>query len=335
MQYKTGAEGLITRLQEATKRVLGQVIPDGPVALVDYPGHSNVGDSAIWLGETLYLRRERGISPSYCCTIPSYSAASLAEDAPTGAILIHGGGNFGTLWPHHQEFRNELLERFPGRPIVQLPQSIHFSDDSAVAATARAISRHKAFTLLVRDQKSYEFATARFDCAVHLCPDMAFYIGRTARRSPEVKFMFLIRTDGERTGDRFVPETRETRLAADWLGDSRNRLRFARRVARVQNAFAGRAHRRAAEYDAVAWNRFHRGVKLLSRGEVVITDRLHAHILSLLLDIPHVTLDNSYGKLGSFIEAWTASYMHLHRATTMAEAVQQARRSLGPRPMQD
>ena len=38
---------------------------------------------------------------------------ALAESAPTGPILICGGGNFGTLWPRHQEFRIELLERFP------------------------------------------------------------------------------------------------------------------------------------------------------------------------------------------------------------------------------
>jgi exopolysaccharide biosynthesis protein PssK len=38
----------------------------------------------------------------------------------------------------------------------------------------------------------------------------------------------------------------------------------------------------------------------------VITDRLHAHILCLLMDIPHVVVDNSYGKVRSFVETWTA-----------------------------
>ena len=48
-----------------------------------------------------------------------------------------------------------------------------------------------------------------------------------------------------------------------------------------------------------------RGCRLLSRGHQVITDRLHAHILCLLMGIPHVVVDNNYGKLGSFLEAWT------------------------------
>ena len=45
---------------------------------------------------------------------------------------------------------------------------------------------------------------------------------------------------------------------------------------------------------------------MLGEGRVVITDRLHAHILSLLLGIPNVILDNSYGKLHDFYHTWTS-----------------------------
>jgi exopolysaccharide biosynthesis predicted pyruvyltransferase EpsI len=45
----------------------------------------------------------------------------------------------------------------------------------------------------------------------------------------------------------------------------------------------------------------------LSRGRVVITDRLHGHILCLLLGLPHVLLDNSIGKLSAYFETWTPS----------------------------
>ena len=38
-------------------RVLGPPIPEGaPVALFDFPNYSNVGDSAIWLGEIQYFQ---------------------------------------------------------------------------------------------------------------------------------------------------------------------------------------------------------------------------------------------------------------------------------------
>ncbi len=42
-----------------------------------------------------------------------------------------------------------------------------------------------------------------------------------------------------------------------------------------------------------------------SRGRVVVTDRLHGHIFCILMGIPHVILDNSYGKLMSFHQTYT------------------------------
>lgn len=325
MEHRIGAVPLIARIQAEIREKLAAAIPAGPVAMVDYPDFSNVGDSAIWLGQSLYLQRERHARPAYCCSIKSYAAGALAESLPSGAILICGGGNFGTLWPRHQEFRLELLERFRDRPIIQLPQSIHFADDVSVAATARAIDRHGAFTLLVRDQKSYDFARARFDCAVRLCPDMAFYVGAAPRRAPEVDLLYLMRTDEERAGGREVPATPEGRVVTDWLDESRQALRLARWTTMARNALASPPARRAAVYDAMAWQRYRRGAATLSRGKVVVTDRLHAHIMSLLLDIPHVALDNSYGKLSGFISAWTHDYAGLRRAAGMAEAVDQAR----------
>ncbi len=56
---------------------------------------------------------------------------------------------------------------------------------------------------------------------------------------------------------------------------------------------------------ARAQARVERGLRLLARGELIVTDRLHGHILALLLGIPHVVLDNDYGKVGAYIAAWT------------------------------
>jgi exopolysaccharide biosynthesis predicted pyruvyltransferase EpsI len=328
MQDRIEAGPLIDRLQQTIKETLSAVIPAGPVTLVDYPNHANVGDSAIWLGETLYLEQERRQRPVYCCTVGDFSPAALADRAPEGPILLHGGGNFGTLWSRHQDFRNELLERFPGRPVIQLPQSIYFADDASAARTARAIDAHGAFTLLVRDQESYEFAAANFDCAVYMCPDMALYIGRTQRNRAQVDMLYLMRTDRERAEDFRAPDTAETKIVTDWLEESRYRRQFAKLATLARTAFADRHERTLELYTALAWKRYRRGVEILSQGRVVVTDRLHAHIISLLLDVPHVVLDNSYGKLGRFIDTWTGGFAHQRRASAMNEAARQARELL-------
>jgi len=52
-----------------------------------------------------------------------------------------------------------------------------------------------------------------------------------------------------------------------------------------------------------------------------VTDRLHAHILAVLLNWPHVYLDNCYGKLDRFASAWGTTSPIARRAGSEAEAV--------------
>ena len=50
----------------------------------------------------------------------------------------------------------------------------------------------------------------------------------------------------------------------------------------------------------------HSGIYRVMQGNVVITNRLHGHILCIILGIPHVFLPNSYYKNESFYETWTS-----------------------------
>ena len=295
-----------------------------PFCLLDFPDHRNVGDSAIWLGETAYFREHRGAEPGYVCSLATFSEARLRASVPEGAIFIHGGGNFGDLWPRHHEFREHVLKRFRDREIIQLPQSIHFEHPERIARTAHAIARHGKVRLFVRDQHSYEFATANFDCEVRLCPDMAFFLGALDRASaPEVDVFYLMRTDKERALGAPAGLPGYTSRVADWLTESRLSIQAHKLFGIARGLVGGRLDRialRHARYDAAARARVARGCRLLSSGRVVITDRLHAHILSLLLGIPHAVLDNSYGKLRRFLDVWTGEAAGVYCASSMDDA---------------
>jgi pyruvyl transferase EpsO len=92
-----------------------------------------------------------------------------------------------------------------------------------------------------------------------------------------------------------------------------------------------------ATYDWQARRRVRAGCHLLASGRVVVADRLHAHILCLLLGIPHVVLDNNYGKLRRFCETWdTLSSPLVRWAESPAEALAAARAFLtGSRHVDD
>ena len=61
-----------------------------------------------------------------------------------------------------------------------------------------------------------------------------------------------------------------------------------------------------------------------------MTDRLHGHILCVLLGVPHVCVDTGFGKIGGFAEAWTGGCELFEVVESPEEAVALAE-SLGSR----
>jgi len=257
--------------------------------LIDFPDHPNVGDSAIWLGELAMLRTVTGRDPDYVATWHDLDVGFVARSHPGTKVILHGGGNLGDIWPHHQRLRETILTSIRDRPVIQLPQSIHFRDAAAARRFAEIAAAHPDFTLYVRDRPSLAIATVLLDGPVALAPDSAFALGWQRREAAVVPLLCLMRTDAERRlHPAAIPRDAEV---VDWLEDG----------PALPTGTSPSARERQARH------RLARGLALLSRGERILTDRLHGHILALLLGIPHTVLDNDYGKIAAYRDAWTAA----------------------------
>lgn len=285
------------------------------ICLIDPPSHPNVGDCAILLGELDFLRRAHPDAKLSFVDVDSYSDRAVEQVARADVLLIHGGGNFGDIWPHHHQVRLWAIRSFPGRPIIQLPQSIHFSDEAALDETSRTIEAHPNFTLLVRDHRSFEFAQRHMPCPSLLVPDMAFAIAPITRKPAQYHCFCLLRTDKERVADhdaieRAIAATGRHVESADWLDQPAT---FAVRANRLAGKLVKRAPQLGHSFSAplvalrrqYAERRLAVGIELLSRGRIVVADRLHAHIISCLLDIPNVLFDSLDGKISALYETWT------------------------------
>jgi exopolysaccharide biosynthesis predicted pyruvyltransferase EpsI len=323
------AGGVVQELGGKIDEVLGPLVPAGArCALLDFPNYSNVGDSALWLGETQWLRR-RQVEIVYASDIYTFSAEVMAPRLRDGIILLSGGGNLGDFWVDHQRFRERVIESCPRNRIVQLPQSIHFIDDSHVVEAARVFGLHPDFTLLLRDHASLALAKERFNCRSLLCPDTAFALGALTRAAaPDVNILWLARTDEEARPNTLSPAAADVRVV-DWVEEPVTPL--AAKSSELWDAMFKSGGNAAivdalmAVYEPLARQRLARGSAMLARGRVVVTDRLHGCILSLLLGIPHVLLDNVYGKLRGFREAFLRDCALTHVADTPAEALPMAR----------
>ncbi len=295
------------------------------VALLDFPAHGNVGDSAIWLGALAALRAAGAPTPAYTCDAGNYDRAALARAVGTGTILFTGGGSFGDLWEKHLRFRESVVADFPDNPIVQLPESVCFLRPESLARSRDVFNAHCRVTLMARDATSLAVFRSEFSAPSHLAPDLAFMLGALERSALPVRDILWLKRDDKE--DRWPGQINMETV--DWVQETQTPLiRWSKQLRRAANdrPMLRLLDRRLQPlgYPYLAAQRLARGVALLSSAKVVVTDRLHAHLLALLLGIPHVVLDNSYGKLHNFIAAWTHASPLVHVASDPAAAAAQA-----------
>jgi pyruvyl transferase EpsO len=322
--HARSAPALINTLQEQIHACLAEFFTGAPFAIVDFPNIRNVGDSAIWLGEIAYLTRRHGVKPAYVSEMYDFSEEELNARVPEGPVFIHGGGNFGDIWMGHQNFRERILRSCVGRPVVQFPQSIHYSSPQRIDETARLIDRHGNFTLLVRDEESKQFSEKHFNCRVVLCPDMALCIGPLQSAAPQIPLLAMLREDREKAGTQDVSVLGDVPVE-DWISEPWLPVRVAKTMGMVGAMSLDTLRMRYGRFNAAANQRFGRGIRQISRARTLITDRLHVHILSLLLGRPHAVLDNSYGKIARFMAAFSGGTDLAYRASSLADALEWAK----------
>lgn len=343
---------MVERARLLLHETLRTLLPPGTrCALALYPDHWNSGDAAIWWG-TREVLRELDVTVDYGCDSANYRADDLKRALPEGPILMAGGGNFGDVYRNEQELRLRILADHPGRPVIQLPQSTWFRGAEEIAVTAEAIGRHGSTTLLLRDVPSLAFAERHFPAPARLCPDMAMGLDLSGfPRRPDVQVMALWRNDQESTDP--PPPLPPDSLHCDWLLGSRPippeearhmsvaGLGFHRWIGNPSNSESSALRRRLAWrhmpwlWDQLAQDRTLRGCRLLTRGRITVTNRLHAHLLCMLMGQPHVVCDVSNRKVFSYRDTWfPPADASGHDATLVrfassaAEASEQAQRLL-------
>ena len=322
--------------------VLHDLLPQGTrVAMVNFPNHANAGDSAIWLGALASLRRMQ-VLVAYRASWATYEPKALRRAlAGDGVVLLQGGGNFGDLYPENQQAtRERVLSDLADVRTIQLPQSLHFDDPANLERMRKLCETHSDFTLLVREEQSLADAREHFDVPIELCPDLALALDPHDRvREPRVDVLHLARVDKESVGHEPVDPPGVTVERVDWLGEvpdephwpvsDRLRRRLNRALLTRSAKSPGFARQTwkdsAMTFEPLGRRWVARADEILARGRVVRTDRLHAHLLSLLQGIPHVVEDNATGKVRSFHDTWTRACSLTHWADTPAEAAELSR----------
>lgn len=291
----------------AMHEVLLDLIGDAPFHYVDIPTHGNIGDLLIMHG-TLAFFRKHGLKPKLIAPYFAYDAEWIEEG---DVIVFHGGGNFGDLYPCFQRLREDIVVSHPRNRIIVLPQSLHFSSPHEQACSAELFRSHADVHICVRDAVSFQMAQA-FSEHVYLLPDMAhqLYPMPAGSRRPAAQSLRISRVDDEGTSQGEMPGLAADTVT-DWpefVGEREAKINLFRRgIGAFYRRGMGRIANRVLVRLWIAYSArlVADAARLFARHELVITDRLHGHILACLLGRKNLVLDNSYGKNSRYVSAWT------------------------------
>ncbi|MXV52116.1 polysaccharide pyruvyl transferase [Pedobacter sp. HMF7647] len=319
----------ILKLRELIFNTLSPLI-NKDYCLLDIPDHVNIGDQLIAGGEFAFLQR---IPHKMLYT--SNDRLCQMEKIPVGSvILFHGGGNFGDLWRGFQEFRLDVIKRFPHNRIIILPQTVHYKDPEMLKQDAAEFSKHPDLTICVRDSRSFELMKEHFvHNKIFMLPDMAFNLDfdQYISMKDTGKALLLERVDQE-IGKGFNPIEFANKVRngkqieiRDWpsikKGTIEGKVKGALHRA---NGVLSKAlinvpvikeqidHRYGFMSEDLAHDYAIKGINYINEYDVIYTTRLHGFILSVLLNKEVYMIDNSYGKNSTFFNAWMKDFEKVH-----------------------
>jgi pyruvyl transferase EpsO len=287
---------------------IGRLVERRPVALFDWPFYANAGDHFIWLGEKFILRHRLRASVLYECALQHLDFLRLAELPADTVFIMQGGGNFGDLYPHHQRLREAVIAAFPDRRIVMMPQTVMFRSQELMARSASLMARHPNLHVSARDRESFEIISTRMglaNCRLHIDPAFALQpivssIAEGIEVQPQIDELRLFRRDIEASDASLNREDAFDWSSPDHLGPLLDCGPPMTAIKNAQDIFNSR-------FDAVSWRRLCAAVRLFSSARRIATDRLHGHILALMMGKEHTLYDNNYGKNSAFCRAWTGN----------------------------
>jgi exopolysaccharide biosynthesis protein PssK len=300
------------------------------VVLCGFEEHDNVGDSAIYLA-TLVLLNSLGVAVDASVSWQQSRRMLRALLRRDTRVVFVGGGNFGDLYPVLHDRRLEAVKAAAGHLVIQLPVSARFRDSSTADRTADVLSTHGDVVLFARDHQSVD-RVAEAGLSSMLVPDSVAMLTAAPAAPDEhsAPILWLARTDGESVG---VPTSGAPRIEIrDWEPATDEVARVHRFPARVPDAALRRLgidSRRAMRLRAQVARgahasfsrlRLERALEQVARHRVVITDRLHAHLISCAARRPNVVLDSLDGKVGAYFETWSKELGFATRAAGRPEA---------------
>lgn len=278
--------------------------------------HGNLGDHAIIYSIHNLLGEKEKEMPVFSFARKECVAAvkKIAEFSnKDDIIVIPGGGWIGTLWKESGNLFTEMIELFSKSHIIVFPQTISFdSSDYSARQKKRlynAISKCKNIDLFVREKESYDFLLNEMPpqndkIKYGLYPDMVLYINPGIETERGKNVLCVLRRDKEKLSNDNVVDEIKTYLSSQGYGIS-----YSDTVCPYHISIESREKELLAK-----WKEF-------AGASLVITDRLHGMIFSIINHTPCIAMDNSNHKISRVFDCWLKDIRGVRVVSSTNEAI--------------
>lgn len=277
-----------------------KALSNNAVILVGTPAHKNLGDHLIGVSELKFIRDCYPDNPLF--EIPTHVFVRYENYIRSHAqkyahVFITGGGWMGSVWPNEERTLQSMVDTFSESPLVILPQTIFYDTEidegKELHRSANEIfSKCKNLKLCVRDPKSVESAMT-FEAIpsnrILLCPDIALYYADNYRYNSN---------DSRRLG-LYLRKDREKVASDEALDMIKNYFKKNGYEFFVSDTMAEHLIPIDKREDEIC-----RVIEDMKQCAVILTDRLHAMVYSVIAGVPCIALDNKTHKVQGVYSKW-------------------------------
>lgn len=294
------------------------------IILLGAPAHSNLGDQAqtyciqslvrkIWPERGVAVFEGNPLRKNYYYLL--YFIRKII--APEDILFVHSGYHCTDLFQKEEDLNEKIVRLFPERKIVFFPQTIHFKSEDSLERSKKIYNSHGNLTIMCRDEVSYGLAKEYYTkCKLILMPDVVTsLIGRRSYSENRKGIMLCLR--GAENEESNITEEQKQLLI--------NKLTELREV-------------KVTDTDSpLKWSeiREKRGeviekeIAFYSQFELIVTDRYHGMIFSLIANTPVIVIPSSDHKLSSGVRWFPKEiYKKISLITDCSEIWETARKLL-------
>lgn len=263
------------------------------------PVHKNMGDQAQRYCIRLWCRQNY---PDYeileISTWPFYEKEfreTIKKTIKKDDLIVIQSGYCTTDRHYDHKMHRFLVSSFPENRILIMPQTVNFIDDREGYKTGKIYAKHKHLLFLARDKVSYQSAKKFFpNTKVYLYPDIVTtLIGSKSDFAERNGVLLCVRNDSEK---------KYTDCEIKQLNDKLQKAGLFCEISDTNSELP--LNELVAKFDL----ELEKTLRFFAKHEVVITDRYHGTIFSMISNTPVIVIATNDHKVKTGTEWFKGIY---------------------------